>query len=63
MEVSIVQSMGLLNYNRSNTSSMATAVTFSKTRACEAFGKHGGCDTALPTADTGTINSGLSVYF
>lgn len=53
-----MQSMDSLNYNRSNTSSMATLATFSKTKACEAFSMCGGCDMVLRTADTGTISSG-----
>lgn len=52
-----MQSVGSLNYNRSNTSSMATPATFSKTKACEAIGMHGGCDMVLPMADRGTISS------
>ncbi len=55
---SIVQSMGSVNYNRSNTSSMATSATFSKTKACEAFSMRGGCDMVLRMADTATISSG-----
>lgn len=36
---------------------MATPATFSKTKACEAIGMHGGCDMVLPMADRGTISS------
>lgn len=52
-----MQSMGSLNYNRSNTHSMATPATVSKTKGCEAFSMRGGCDMVLRMADTATISS------
>lgn len=52
-----MQSMDSLNYNRSNTSSMATCAAFSKTEAGEASGVRGR-DTASRMADTGTISRG-----
>lgn len=58
---SVVQSMGSVNYNRSNTSSMATLPHFPKQRpvrhsACVVAVN--GCDMVFCMADTGTISSG-----